>query len=673
MHTVSNLHPPHHVRAQADHIRTLTFAIADGARPGNEGREYVLRRVLRRGVRYGREVLGAPEGFFSTLVDAVVAVMGDAYPDLRAKRDAVVEVIREEEASFSRTLVKGIERFKKMAAASKGGTLAGADAFILWDTFGFPVDLTQLMAEEAGLSVDMPGFEAALAGAKELSRAGQKKGAGAALRFEAEATAWLAANGVPRTDDAEKYAEASAATARVAAILSQSGFVNSTAAAGGGPLGVVLDRTPFYAESGGQVADAGALAAPGGALLPVADVQVAAGFVLHLLEAAALEDGGAAGALAVGDTVGPRVDYARRRRVAPNHTFTHVLNHSLRRVLGDHVDQKGSVVAADRLRFDFSNAGPVAPEALAEVEALCRAFISAPRAVSSKEVPLAAAQAIRGVRAMFGEAYPDPVRVVAVGADVDALLAAPDAAANDDVPIEFCGGTHLADTGAAGAFAIMSEEGVAKGVRRIVAVTGADAAAAEAAADALDARAAAAAARPPAEVAELLTELKIAVDEAAIPAARKAALRARVAELIRAAMDAAKKAAAATAARAVEAATAAADAAAAEGKTFLIARVPDAGLDVKALQSAWNAIQKKHPALAVMFLSAADGKALACAGVPAEAAKALPAGEWVAAALGPLGGRGGGKPTFAQGTGPNAGALGEAEAAAEALAALKLT
>jgi alanyl-tRNA synthetase len=219
-------------RVVADHIRTLCFAIADGARPGAEGREYVLRRVLRRAVRYGREVLGAKEGFFSALVDTVVGCMGTAYPELVAKRDSIVEVLIDEESSFSRTLIKGIAQFQKAAAAAGAdggaGRISGADAFLLWDTFGFPADLTQLMAEERGMSVDMDGFSKAMDDAKELSRAGAKKGAGDNIRFEAEATAWLVNHKVPRTDDSPKYEAEGVARATVRAVLGRGGFVDST-------------------------------------------------------------------------------------------------------------------------------------------------------------------------------------------------------------------------------------------------------------------------------------------------------------------------------------------------------------------------------------------------------------------------------------------------------------
>lgn len=650
-------------RVVADHIRTLCFAIADGSRPGNEGREYVLRRVLRRGVRFGREVLGGPEGFFSTLVDVVVDQLGSIFPELEKNRAKIKEIILEEETAFSKTLVKGLERFHKMAAASTDGRISGPDAFTLWDTFGFPVDLTELMAEESGLTVDMDGFNKAMADAKELSRAGAKKGGADGLKFEAEATAWLASNAVPLTDDSPKYTESSLTT-KVAAILTKGGFVQSSEEANGGPVGIVLERTPFYAEAGGQVADTGSLQGSAGGF-EVQDTIVAAGYVLHV--------GSASGAgLKVGDEVTAAIDTTRRGAIMPNHTFTHILNFALREILGDHVDQKGSIVQPERLRFDFTNNGPVSTEQLAKVEAICTDFVSSPRDVFAEEVSLAQAKEINTLRAVFGEVYPDPVRVVSVGKDVQELLADPKAEGNMAYPVEFCGGTHLFTTATAGKFALLSEEGIAKGIRRIIAVTGGEAEAAIALADELAAKIKAAQAQPPAEVAAEATNLKIAVDNSAVPAVRKAELRDEVQKLIKAVMEEQKKAAAANRGKAVEAAIEAADKAAESGVPFFITRVPDIGLDVKALQEAWNAIQKRHPTLAVMFFAEGDDKGLAYAGVPADAAKKLPAGEWVKAALEVMGGKGGGKPTQAQGMGPKKEAIDDAAKVAAELAALKL-
>eukprot|EP00884_Botryococcus_braunii_P001847 jgi/Botrbrau1/11663/Bobra.168_2s0018.1 len=652
-------------RVVADHIRTLSFAIADGARPGNEGREYVLRRVLRRAVRYGREVLGGPEGFFASLVDSVAAAMGSFYPEIPARRDHIYEVLREEEASFSRTLEKGIERFKKAAASiPKGGSLPGKDAFELWDTFGFPLDLTELMAEERGLTVDKEGFEAAMSAQKERSRAAGKKAGGATIKFEAEATAHLQRTGVPLTDDLPKYGEQDVET-EVLAILSPTGFVTSSAEDGEGPLGLILRSTSFYAESGGQVADTGSLQSSS-ALFNVQDTQVAAGYVLHVGYPTK-------GEIKVGDKISSKVDYSRRGKIVPNHTFTHVLNMALRDVLGEHVDQKGSIVQPERLRFDFSHNGSIETLSLARIESICQAAVEQALPVYSKEVSLAQARQINGLRAVFGEVYPDPVRVVSVGVPVEQLLSDPAAPTNRNYSIEFCGGTHLKNTKDAKAFALVSEEGIAKGVRRIVAVTAGDALKAIALAEELKAKVEAARKLPPSELEQATASLKVAVDAAAIPAVAKANLREEISAFGRILAQEAKKAAAANKAQSITTALDAANKAVGSGKAYCLVELK-VGLDPKAAQEAWAAVQAAHPSLPLIIFTAdaEKGKALVYAGVPTDVSKKLPAGEWVKAALDLLGGKGGGKPTSAQGQGPLLEKLPDAIKAATAFADSRL-
>jgi len=674
-------------RVVADHIRTLCFAIADGSRPGNEGREYVLRRVLRRGVRYGREVLGGKEGFFASLVDTVVEVMGPVFPEVVRAQDTIKSVIAEEETSFSKTLLKGIERFKKFAIEAeaeakrngKKALISGPQAFLLWDTFGFPMDLTELMAEEHGLHVDKPGFEAAMAAAKELSRAGAKKNAAGGLKFEAEATGWLGSEGIDHTNDSFKYSKSEDVYTTVVAILSpRNGFVQSTVdvspddGSSDGPLvGLVVGSTSFYAEAGGQVADTGCIAGPNGVVFNVTDVRYAAGYVLHVGQFSS-PDGGS---FKVGDAVTTKVDYERRACIKPNHTFTHILNFALRRVLGDHVDQKGSIVLPERLRFDFSNPGPVTPEQLAEIEAICNEFLAQPKAVSATEVPLAQARDINGLRAVFGEVYPDPVRVVSVGREVSALLSSPTDPENMNFPIEFCGGTHLDNTSEAGTFALLTEEGIAKGIRRIVAVTGKEAATACHLADELDAKMTAAEGKPVSDenLGNELNILKQTVDEAVIPAVRKQSLRDRIQTVNKAVMEENKKKAAAKKFIAVEAAIAKADEAVEKGESFLITYI-DVGLDAKALTEAVNAISKKHSALPVMMFSGGqeDGKVVAVAGVPKDMTDKITAKDWVSETLKPLEGKGGGQPTKAQGMGGKVEALAEAQSIAESFAKMKL-
>ncbi|KAL3153432.1 hypothetical protein ABBQ38_011767 [Trebouxia sp. C0009 RCD-2024] len=647
-------------RVVADHIRTLCFAIADGARPGSEGRDYVLRRVLRRGVRYGQDTLKAPAGFFHGLVDSVVASMGHFYPELVKAREHIISVISEEEVSFNRTLDKGIARFKKAAAAAKAQgqkDIDSKDAFEMWDTYGFPVDLTQLMAEEQGLVVSLDGFNQCMQQQRERSRAGAKSTAASSLKFQAEATAHLQKSGVARTLDAPKY-EDKAVEAKVMAILSSSGFVDSSEGCQG-PVGLVLDTTNFYAEQGGQVADIGCLASSSAHRFDVQDTQVAAGYVLHV--------GQAEGQFAVGEKVMCHRDQQRRQRILPNHTFTHVLNYALREVLGDEVHQKGSIVLPDKLRFDFSHNGVIEGQRLGEVEAMCRQAVQQEQRVYSKEVALEDAQKINGLRAVFGEVYPDPVRVVSIGKPVEDLLASPAAESNRQYSVEFCGGTHLQQTGDAKAFALISEEGIAKGIRRIVAVTGQEAAEAIKEGEALADQLAAAQKLQGQDLEKEVAALKQTVDPAPIPAAQKASLRDQLAALQKRVLEGQKKASAANKQRATQAAVADADAAVAAGQKFGVIRV-DVGLDPKALLEAWNAIQKQHEKLPVIMFSTdhGKGKVLAYTGVPADLAKAMPAGNWLKAALDVLGGKGGGKPTNAQGQGPNVDKLSEAMSAAKA-------
>ncbi|DBB11178.1 hypothetical protein WJX82_002672 [Trebouxia sp. C0006] len=647
-------------RVVADHIRTLCFAIADGARPGSEGRDYVLRRVLRRGVRYGQDTLKAPAGFFHGLVDSVVASMGHFYPELVKARDHIIDVISEEEVSFNRTLDKGIKRFKGAAADAKKQGQKDIDskvAFEMWDTYGFPIDLTQLMAEEQGLEVSIDGFNKCMDQQRERSRAGAKSTAATSLKFQAEATAHLQNTGVGRTQDAPKYQDQDIES-KVMAILSSSGFVNSSEGCEG-PVGLVLDTTNFYAEQGGQVADVGSFASSSGRTFEVQDTQVAAGYVLHI--------GQADGAFTVGDKVVCQRDQHRRQRILPNHTFTHVLNYALREVLGDEVHQKGSIVLPDKLRFDFSHNGVIDAQKLGDVEGMCRQAVQQEQHIYSKEVSLEEAQKITGLRAVFGEVYPDPVRVVSIGRSVEELLSNPTADSNRQFSVEFCGGTHLKKTTDAGAFALISEEGIAKGIRRIVAVTGEEAAAAIKEGGGLANQLAAAQKLQGQQLETEVVALKQTIDPAPIPAAQKAALRDQLASLQKRVLEGQKKAAAANKQRATQAAVADADKAVSAGQKFGVMRV-DVGLDPKALLEAWNAIQKQHPKLPVIMFSTdqGKGKALAYTGVPADLAKIMPAGEWLKAALDVLGGKGGGKPTVAQGQGPHIHKLSEAMDAAKA-------
>ena len=430
-------------RVIADHVRTLTFAIADGVLPSNEGRGYVLRRILRRAARYGRQYLNIEGPFMAGLVPTVTELMGEAFGEIRERQEYIVETIGQEEESFGRTLDRGIELFERQADALRAageGQLPGEVVFDLYATYGFPVDLTQIMAAERGLTVDVAGYEEAMARHRELSGAGKAFRAAELLEL-------------PATDDSAKFAF-EPIDATVLGWVAEGEFVSEGRLEAGHEVGLVLDRTNFYAEQGGQVGDTGAIEWDGGRFV-ARDTQPAGTGICHV---GALAEG----ALAVGQVVTLTVD-ARRMDIMRNHTGTHLLNWALRETLGEHVNQAGSVVSPERLRFDFSHNQAVTAEQLAHVERMVNDRILSDAPVAATVLPLAEARKVPGVRAVFGEKYPDPVRVIAVGPP-DAPFSA-----------EFCGGLHLQRTGQIGSFKIVAEESVAKGVRRITALTGREA------------------------------------------------------------------------------------------------------------------------------------------------------------------------------------------------------
>ena len=459
-------------RVIADHVRTLTIAITDGAIPNNEGRGYVVRRVLRRGVRFARKYFKVEIGsFFSKIVPVVVDEMGDIFPELLSKQKDVMEILDEEELSFAKTLDRGERQFEHYAeqAKAKGvDRLHGADVWRLYDTFGFPPDLTRIMAEERGLQIDDTEFEEAKLKAREASK-GQKKDKAEMVKLNVHDLGKLEKmDDVQKTDDVAKY-ERGNITAHVKAIYYGNYFHSSTnALAHGEQLGIILDRTNFYAEQGGQENDTGRIIIDGKAELDVADVQQYGGYVLHTGFMKY-------GSFTVGDAVICEYDELRRWPIRNNHTGTHILNFALRGVLGDGVDQKGSLVAAEKLRFDFSHKAGLSEAELERVENMATNYIRQNCAVYSKELPLIVAREISGVRAVFGETYPDPVRVVSVGVEVEEILKDAKDPRWKDVSIEFCGGTHVQKTGDIKDMIILEESGISKGVRRIIAVTGEDA------------------------------------------------------------------------------------------------------------------------------------------------------------------------------------------------------
>jgi alanyl-tRNA synthetase len=636
-------------RVIADHIRTLTFAITDGAVPGNVGRGYVLRRILRRAVRYGRQILNAKPGFLAQLVPTVIDRFGEAFPELRTDPARVASIIFDEEESFERTLDRGIRLFEDVAGT---GRISGEDAFRLYDTYGFPIDLTIQMAQERALTVDVEGFERAMEAARERSRQAEQKDADRTIALTAEAVASLRHMGVDPTDDTPKY-EGRGLIAHVRAIWNGRDFDEIARAGVGRILGIITERTPFYAAMGGQEADTGHIDVVGErdgqggerrARFEVESVQTFAGYVLHVGRLAR-------GEIRVGDTVSLEINESRRLRVAANHTATHLANFALRKVLGAGEDQKGSLVAEDRMRFDFSHPQPVTPEQLHHVEIIVHKAIKQDLTVYAAMAPLQTARRISGVRAVFGETYPDPVRVVSIGQPVEDLVAGPENPAWSELSVELCGGTHVPSTARIVDFAITSEEAVAKGIRRIVALTGEAAVAAIRAADEIERRIADATNLPDAELAPVLQRLVAAIDAAVIPSWRKARARESLKALQERARAAGKAREAAARELAVKAARAIAQGAQTANDLVVVDTVP-AGEDRVALQSAVKIVRDTCPRAAVMLFSVdgESGKVAVHAVVPDWlVSRGMKAGDWLREALNVMGGKGGGKPDAAQG------------------------
>ncbi|MCL7042423.1 hypothetical protein MKW94_013428, partial [Papaver nudicaule] len=330
------------------------------------------------------------------LVRVVVELMGDVFPELKHHEVKIRNTIAEEETSFGRTLLKGIEKFKKAAQDLQGNILSGQDAFLLWDTYGFPLDLTQLMAEERGLVVDVKGFENAMEEARNKSRSAQNKQVGGAIVMDADATSELHKRGVSPTDDNYKFIWHKDHESVVKAIYNGAEYINSTNVVGD-EVGIIMETTSFYAEQGGQIFDTGSITCSSGSF-QVCNVHVFGGFVIHIGSFA-----GETGEISVGDKVTCKVDYDRRAQIAPNHTCTHMLNYALKEVLGPHVDQKGSIVLPEKLRFDFSHGKPIPPNDLRRIESIVNKQIDDEMDVYATEATLADAKRINGLRAVFGE------------------------------------------------------------------------------------------------------------------------------------------------------------------------------------------------------------------------------------------------------------------------------
>ena len=420
------------LRVVADHVRSCAFLVTDGVVPSNEGRGYVLRRIIRRAIRHGHR-LGARDAFFWRMVAPLDAEMGDAYPELRRRREQVERALRQEEEQFARTLDQGMRILEDAIDGLDGSEIPGETVFKLYDTYGFPVDLTADIARERSLTVDLDAFERAMDGQRARARASSRfKVTGEAAIDVGAASAFV---GYDRLDG----------PATVTAVLRDGRDVPRLEPGQEG--WVVLDETPFYAESGGQVGDRGRLVA-GAAGFEVTDTQRHGDAIVHVGTVAG-------GALSIGAAVEACVDDRARRAAARNHSATHLVHAALRAVLGEHVQQKGSLVAPDRLRFDFSHYEPVTRDEVRRIEATVSSWILDNDEVRTEVMALEEAKR-SGAIALFGEKYDDPVRVLSFG----------------DYSVELCGGTHVSRTGDVGLFKIVSEGGIAAGVRRIVALTG---------------------------------------------------------------------------------------------------------------------------------------------------------------------------------------------------------
>jgi len=709
-------------RVIGDHIRTLVFAITDGGMPSNEGRGYVLRRILRRAVRYGRQKLGAPEGFLTGLAPTVIETMGEAFPELVPNGERVIGIIAEEEASFGKTLDRGIRIFDELVAALVGphtqiegplgnqafkeildievprlprlpedntvyeiiylrvdGTeqrrsipdwqvrktaekhslvLTGKDAFKLYDTYGFPIDLTDLMAQERGLTVDLAGFERAMEEAKQRSRQGGRKDSGEQkIELRAEQVAKLGHLHVKPTDDSFKF-NTRDIKGTVKAIWNGHNFDDhaDNSNAGMKRVGVVLNKTNFYSEMGGQVADIGELQCiKTGAHFKVEDTQSFGGFVLHIGRITK-------GKLSINNDVMCHLGNNHRAAVSSNHTTTHLLNFALREVLGDGVDQRGSLVNDEKLRFDFTHNQPVNSDEIAKIETMVNHEIVQNLTVYAELSPLDQGQKISGLRAVFGETYPDPVRVVSIGIEVGQLLANPENDAWKTASIEFCGGTHIESTGIAKRFALLSEEGIAKGIRRITALTGQAAIDAHARAAAILAQANALDAIGSGELASKHQEIVVLLEQETLPATGKNAIRTKLGEVQKKLKEAGKAAAAEKAKAAQGLAAGIAQAAASSPEEIVIASL-ELGSDRGALEAALKTITCHCPNKAVMLMSpdAEAGRVALMACVPScLVTKGLKAGDWIREVAGIMGGKGGGRPDNAQGSGSDLSKLKEA-------------
>ncbi len=586
----------------ADHIRACGFLIVDGVIPSNEGRGYVLRRIVRRALRHGHK-LGQPKPFFHRLVADLVAEMGEAYPELTKQQSRVEQVLRQEEERFIETLEHGMKILESaLAEVPEDGVLDGQTLFTLYDTYGFPVDLTADICRERGVGIDQQGFDSAMQRQREQARAAGKFKAAEGLSYQGDETRF------------QGY-ESLQASGRVTALYVDGTSVESVQP--GQHAIVVLDTTPFYAESGGQVGDDGLLLAPG-MQFQVNDTQKIQPNVFghhgELLE----------GELRVGATVDAQVDAAHRAYTMRNHSATHLMHKALREVLGAHVQQRGSLVDADKTRFDFAHDAPMSHGQIAQVERIVNEEILQNHATGAQHMSYD--EAVQGgAVALFGEKYGDVVRVLDIGSSR-----------------ELCGGTHVARTGDIGLFKIMSEGGVAAGVRRVEAITGANALAwVQQTNDTLQ-RAAASVKAQPADLVE-----------------RIGVLQNQLKSLERELEKLKSKQAASVGSNLAD------QAIALDGNTKLLVATLN-GTDPKALRGMVDQLKDKLKSAVVLLAAVADDKISLVGGVTSDLVDRVKAGELVGAIAGQVGGKGGGRPDMAMGGGTDVAALAGATAGVEA-------
>ncbi|XP_017296798.1 alanine--tRNA ligase, cytoplasmic [Kryptolebias marmoratus] len=668
-------------RVLADHARTITIALSDGGRPDNTGRGYVLRRILRRAVRYSHEKLGAQRGFFASLVDVVIESLGDAFPEVKKDPDMVKDIINDEEAQFLKTLSRGRRILdRKIMSLGDCRTIPGDTAWLLYDTYGFPLDLTSLIAEEKGMEVDLAAFEEEKRAAQLKS---QGKGAGGEdhIMLDIYAIEELRNKQIPATDDSPKYRYASdqngnyefqQASAAVLALRRDRAFCDEVTT--GQECGVLLDQTSFYAEQGGQTFDEGYMLRQDDNTedrmeFTVKNTQVRGGYILHI--------GTVYGTLKVGDRVTLHLDEARRRPIMSNHTATHILNFALRGVLGE-ADQRGSLVAPDRLRFDFTAKGALSTGEIRRTEEIACALIRDAKPVYAMDAPLAEAKAIQGLRAVFDETYPDPVRVVSIGIPVQELLQDPNSPSGSLTSIEFCGGTHLQNSGHAAPFVIVSEEAIAKGIRRIVAVTGTEAQKAQRKADAVLQSLSALGDKvkqqtaPNKDLQKEIADLTEELGAAVISQWQKDEMRDTLKGLKKTMDDLDRSYKADIQKRVLEKTKEVIEN---NPNQPLLIMEMETGASAKALNESLKLLKSQSPQTATMLFTVDPeaGKITCLCQVPQEVAKrGLKASEWVQELCPLLDGKGGGKDMSAQATGRNTERLQEALQVANEFARLKL-